>query len=63
MKPHLKKDIGGIPPSMYDEIRNHIQELLDIGAIRPSQSPWASAVRINPQKGWETTLLCRPEGN
>ena len=33
-----------IPPHMYDDVRAHIQEMLDIGAICKSQSLWASAV-------------------
>ena len=33
-----------IPPGMYDEVEAHIQEMLDVGAIRPSNSLWASAV-------------------
>ena len=33
-----------IPPGMYDELKALIQEMLDVGAIRPSNSPWASAV-------------------
>ena len=27
------------PPQMYDEVKAHIQEMLDLGAIRPSNSP------------------------
>ena len=33
-----------IPPGMYEEVKTHIQEMFDIGAIIPSNSPWASAV-------------------
>ena len=29
---------------MYEEAKALIQEMLDIGAIHPSNSPWASAV-------------------
>ena len=29
---------------MYEEVKAHIQEILDIGAIHPSNSPWVSAV-------------------
>ena len=31
-------------PQMYDEVKAHILEMLDLGAIRPSNNPWASAV-------------------
>ena len=33
-----------ITPGMYDEVKAYIQEMLDVGTIRPSNSPWASAV-------------------
>ena len=29
---------------MYDEVKVYIREMLDVGAIRPLNSPWASAV-------------------
>ena len=35
---------------MYDEAKVHIQEMLDVGAIQPSNSPWASAVVLVQKK-------------
>ena len=32
-----------MPPHMYDDLRAHIQEMLEIGAIQKSHSLWASA--------------------
>ena len=31
-----------IPPSMFDEVREHLREMLEIGAIRESSSPYSS---------------------
>ena len=33
-----------IPPSMYEEVKQHIKEMLNAGVIRGSSSPWASPV-------------------
>ena len=35
---------------MYDNMRAHIQEMLDIGAIQKSHSPWASTVVLVQKK-------------
>ena len=39
-----------IPPHQYEEVKNHLKEMLEIGAIRKSQSPWASAVVLVRKK-------------
>ena len=39
-----------IPPYQYDEVKKHIEEMLKIGAIRKSVSPWASAVVLVRKK-------------
>ena len=33
-----------IPPQMYEEVKAHLQEMLDLDAIRHSQSPYASTM-------------------
>ena len=35
---------------MYNDVRAHIQEMLDTGAICKSHSPWASAVVLVQKK-------------
>ena len=46
----FKERYRHIHPHMYDDVRAHIQEMLDIGAIRKSHSLWASAVVLVQKK-------------
>ena len=46
----FKESYRRIPPQMYDEVKAHIQEMLDLGAIRHSNSPWASAIVLVRKK-------------
>ena len=39
-----------IPPQQFEEVRNHLQDMLKIGAIQHSCSPWASAVVLVHKK-------------
>ena len=39
-----------IPPHQYEEVKKHLQEMLDIGAIHKSTSPWASPVVLVGKK-------------
>ena len=40
----IKDRYRRIPPHQYDEVCKHLREMLEIGAIRKSNSPWASPV-------------------
>ena len=40
----FKEPYQHIPPHTYDDMRAHIQEMQDIGAIQKSHNPWASTV-------------------
>ena len=52
-KTPFKERYRRIPPHQYEEVRKYIQELLDIGAIHRSTSPWASPV----------VLVCKKDGS
>ena len=39
-----------IPPQQFEEVRNHLQDMLKVGAIRKSTSPWASPVILVRKK-------------
>lgn len=45
-----------IPPSMINEVRNHLYQLLAIGIIRRSHSPWASNVVLVQRKNNDLRL-------
>ena len=40
----FKEQLQQIPPPMAEKVRNHLKEMLESGAIRPSQSAWCNAV-------------------
>ncbi len=39
-----------IPPSMYEEVKSHLRNLLDNGIITESDSPWASGIVLVQKK-------------
>ena len=46
----FKERFRRIAPPLVDEVRQHIQEMLDGGAIRPSQSAWCNAIVLVRKK-------------
>ena len=49
-----------IPLGMYKEVKNHSKKVLDMSAIRPSNSPWVSTV-VLVQERWQVEVLYRSE--
>ena len=41
---------GRISPNKFDEVQSHLQDMLRVGAIRKSVSPWASPVVLVRKK-------------
>ena len=48
----FKQHFRHISPPLLDEVRQHINEMLEAGAIRPSNSPWCNVV----------VLVCKKDG-
>ena len=46
----FKERFRQIPPPMVEEVRNHLREILESGAIRPSQSAWCNTVMLVRKK-------------
>ena len=46
----FKERYRHIPPHQYEEVKQHLKEMLEIGAISESKSPWASAVVLVRKK-------------
>ena len=53
----FKEKYRTIPPQLFSEVKAHLQEMLDLGAIRHSNSPWASAIVLVRKKRWKTQVL------
>ena len=46
----FKERYRRIPPLLFEEVKQHLQEMVEVGAIRRSFSPWASAVVLVRKK-------------
>ena len=46
----FKERYRRIPPHLFDEVKNHLKEMIELGAICKSNSPWASAVVLVRKK-------------
>ena len=46
----FKERYWRIPPQQFEEVRKHLEEMVNIGAIQKSQSPWASAIVLVRKK-------------
>ena len=46
----FKEKYRRIPYNQYDEVRKHLQDMLDVGAISRCESPWASPVVLVRKK-------------
>ena len=51
-KTSFKERYQRIPPHQYEEVKKHLQEMLDIGAIQQSTSPCTSPA----------VLVCKKDG-
>ena len=49
-KTPFKERYRRIPPHQYEEVKKHLQEMLDIGAIHRFTSPWSSPVVLVRKK-------------
>ena len=49
----FKERYQRIPPHQYEEVKQHLKEMIEIGTIRKSKSPWVSAVVLVRKKTGE----------
>ena len=40
----FKERLRNIPSGLLDEVKEHLNHMLDVGAIKPSKSAWSNAV-------------------
>ena len=55
--PPFKEHFCRIPPPQLDEVREHLKLMLDVGVVRPSNSPWCNAVVLVRKDRWITPFL------
>ena len=55
----FKEPYRRIPSGLYENVRIHLKEMLEAGAIRESQSPYFSNVVYSEEEGRKFTILHR----
>ncbi len=50
----FKERYRTIAPARFEEVRKMLKDMLDVGAIKPSNSPWSSAVVLAKKKDGST---------
>ena len=50
-----------VPPHMYDKVCQHLRQMLDMGVIGPSNSPWTPNIMSIRKPKWGTEILHRSE--
>ena len=53
----FKERARRVPPHMYEEVRQHLRQMLDLDVIRPSNSPWTSNI-VLVRKPTEELRFC-----
>ena len=53
----FKEHYRRIPPHQYEEVKQHLQEMVEVGTIRRSFSPWANAVVLVRKKDGGAEVL------
>ena len=46
----FKEGFRWIPPLLVEEVQNHLREILESGAIQPSQSAWCNVMVLVRKK-------------
>ena len=49
---NLQGEVPKDSPPMVDEVHEHMKEMLEVGAINPSPSPWCNTVVLVCKKEW-----------
>ncbi len=52
----FKEPYRRVPPHLFNEVKEHLQEMIEIGAIKESKSPWSSNIVVVRKK--DGSLRC-----
>ena len=53
----FKERLRNILSGLLDEVKEHLDYMLDMGAIKPSKSAWSNAVVLVHKKRWRAQVL------
>jgi len=54
----IKQNYYKMPFKKQEELKKHVDQWLELGIIRPSNSPWSAPMHLVPKKGGATRPVC-----
>ena len=56
----IRQPVRRVPAVLQEVVKTEVRDMLQLGVVRPSHSPWSSPiVMVGTKEEWLVEILCR----